>query len=368
MTLLKISKTFYVFLNIFYKMNKHIKLITLILFLCTFSLILSSCAKKGGGTIPKKIEIKKTFYSMGTFWEIKVVSTKQNRLKDLKTVDLAIKRVKKLDDVLSDFKASSNVSLINRYSGIKPVKADPDLLTLLKISLKFYKLTYNVFDVAIGPTMKIWGFYNKHYTIPSKKAIVRAVYLDNPQFIKIRGKTVFLEKKGMMLDFGGDGEGYGIDKALDTLTSHGIKNALVNGGGQITAIGRDANGRRWKVGLLDPLDRTKIIKVIRLTNASVETSANYENHFFYKGKYYGHIMNPATGMPAETDTLSDTIIVKNKDFKFPSTVADALSCSFFILNKKQISNVINKFKKPVEVILIKKLKGHLEIYNLLSKS
>ncbi|WP_419315681.1 FAD:protein FMN transferase [Candidatus Acidulodesulfobacterium sp. H_13] len=121
-------------------------------------------------------------------------------------------------------------------------------------------------------------------------------------------------------------------------------------------------------GLLDPLDRNKIIKVIRLTNSSVETSANYENHFFYKGKSYGHIMNPATGMPAETDTLSDTIIVKNKDFKFPSTVADALSCSFFILNKKQISNVINKFKKPVKVILIKKLKGHLEIYNLSSNS
>lgn len=170
----------------------------------------------------------------------------------------------------------------------------------------------------------------------------------------------------MMLDFGGDGEGYGIDEALAVLMRRGIQNALINGGGQITAIGRNINGKKWSVGLLDPLNRNKIIKVIKITNASVETSANYENRFFYKGKYYGHIMNPATGMPVRSDTLSDTIIVENKYFKLPSTIADLFSCSFFILSKKQIANVINKFQKPVEVILIKKVNGHIKIYDLSS--
>lgn len=301
---------------------------------------------------------------MGTFWEIKVVSTNKNKSKDLKTIGLAIKKVKKLDDILSDFKPSSNVSLINKYSGIKPVKANPDLLRLLKLSLQFYRLTDNSFDVAIGPIMKIWGFYDKKYAVPNEININKTVFLSNPRFIKINGKMVFLEKRGMMIDFGGDGEGYGIDEALFVLKKYGIKNALVNGGGQITAIGKNIKGKSWKVGLLDPLNKNKIIKIIRLKNESIETSANYENRFLYKGKYYGHIMNPRTGYPVDGNTLSDTIIVENKDFHYPSTVADALSCSFFILRRKQISDVIKKFKKPVKVILVKEVKKHLKYTTL----
>ncbi|RZD15444.1 MAG: FAD:protein FMN transferase [Candidatus Acidulodesulfobacterium ferriphilum] len=346
-------------------MNKSAKLIIIVILLSASAFILNSCGKSDKKTAGKKVEIKKSFYSMGTFWEIKVISTNKNKSRDLKTISLAIKRVRKLDGILSDFKPSSNVSLINKYSGIKPIKANPDLLKLLKLSLKFYRLTDNSFDVAIGPVMKIWGFYDKKYTVPDETNIKKTIFLSNPQFIKINGKTVFLEKKGMMIDFGGDGEGYGIDEALFVLKKYGIKNALVNGGGQITAIGKDINGKRWSVGLLDPLNRNKIIKVIKLTNASVETSANYENRFFYKGKYYGHIMNPITGTPVKTNTLSDTVIVENKDFRYPSTVADALSCSFFILNKNRISAVIKKLNKPLKVIIIKKMnKSHLKIYAL----
>ncbi|MCL4498093.1 MAG: FAD:protein FMN transferase [Deltaproteobacteria bacterium] len=344
-------------------MNKSAKLIIIVIFLFASAFILNSCAKSDKQAAGKKIEIKKSFYSMGTFWEIKVVSTDKNKSKDLKTIGLAIKKVKKLDDILSDFKSSSNVSLINKYSGIKPVKANPDLLKLLKMSLKFYRLTDNSFDVAIGPVMKIWGFYDKKYTVPDETNIKKTVSLSNPQFIKINGKTVFLEKKGMMIDFGGDGEGYGIDEALFVLKKYGIKNALVNGGGQITAIGKDINGKRWRVGLLNPLNKNNIIKIIKLKNESIETSANYENRFSYKGKYYGHIMNPRSGYPVDGNTLSDTVIVENKDFRYPSTVADALSCSFFILHRKQISAVIKKLNKSLKVIIIKKTnKSHPKIY------
>ncbi|MHB1660746.1 MAG: FAD:protein FMN transferase [bacterium] len=347
-------------------MNKFLKPAVIAVLLCSFSIILNSCAKNKKQAAPKKIEIKKSFYSMGTFWEIKVVSANKNRAKDLKAVNLAIKRIKELDDILSDFKPSSNVSLINKGSGIKPVKANPYTMNLLKMSLKFRRLTENSFNAAIGPIMKIWGFYDKKYTVPSKAEIKKALFLSNPSYIKINKNTVFLERKGMMLDFGGDGEGFGIDEALFVLKKYGIKNALINGGGQLTAIGKNLKGRSWKVGLLNPLNKNKIIKIIRLKNASIETSANYENRFAHKGKYYGHIMNPKTGYPVDGNTLSDTVIVKNKYFRYPSTVADALSCSFFILNNNKISAVIKKINKPVKIILIKKAadKSGLKIYTL----
>ncbi|MHB8232569.1 MAG: FAD:protein FMN transferase [bacterium] len=347
-------------------MNKFLKPAVIAVILCLFSIALSSCAKNKKQAAAKKIEIKKSFYSMGTFWEIKVVSANKNKAKDLKAVNLAIKRVKELDNILSDFKPSSNVSLINKYSGIKPVKANPYTLNLLKMSLKFYPLTYKSFNVAIGPVMKIWGFYDKKYTVPSETKIKKAVFLSNLSLIEINKNTVFLKKRGMMLDFGGDGEGYGIDEALFVLKKYGIKNALINGGGQLTAIGKNLKGRSWKVGLLNPLNKNKIIKIIRLKNASIETSANYENRFSHKGKYYGHIMNPKTGYPIDGNTLSDTVIVKNKYFRYPSTVADALSCSFFILNNNRISAVIKKINKPLKVILIKKAvnKSGLKIYTL----
>ena len=335
----------------------RIKLIILISFLLSSVFILNSCVKYKKKTVPKKIEIKKSFYSMGTFWEIKVISTVKNRKKDLKAINLAIKRVKKLDDILSDFKPSSNVSVINKYSGIKPVRANPYTLSLLKMSLKFYGLTENSFNAAIGPVMKIWGFYDKKYTVPSKAEIKKALFLSNISFIKINKNTVFLKRKGMMLDFGGDGEGYGIDEALFVLKKYGIKNAMINGGGQITAIGKNLKGKGWKIGLLNPLNKDKIIKIIRLKNESVETSANYENRFSHKGKYYGHIMDPNTGYPVDGNTLSDTVIVQNRYFRYPSTVADALSCSFFILDKNQITAVIKKINMPVKVIIIKRAGG-----------
>jgi FAD:protein FMN transferase len=111
--------------------------------------------------------------------------------------------------------------------------------------------------------------------------------------------TVLLPEPGMALDLGGITKGYVLNRAAEIMRSPGIQGGLINIGGDILAVGEKEPGKPWRVGVEDPRDKNGIVAVTALTDRVIVTSGDYERFFIQDGKRYHHILDPATGYPAD---------------------------------------------------------------------
>ena len=150
-------------------------------------------------------------------------------------------------------------------------------------------------------------------------------------FLDTINQTISYLKKGVNIDLGGIAKGYALDKACEVLRERGITNFLINGGGDLYASGLKADGTKWKVGIKNPRDETKLLAVLELTNMCIATSGDYERYKIINGIRYHHILNPFNGFPAPISQSSSVIA---------STCEEGvvLSKYFFILGYNEINS------------------------------
>ena len=177
------------------------------------------------------------------------------------------------------------------------------------------------------------------------------VVLDN------RKKSLRFLKNGMEIDLGGIAKGYAVDKAALVLRKSGIKNALIDAGGDIYCIGEKAKGQKWIVGVRDPIEEHRVIEELALQDLAAATSGGYENFLETEGKQYNHIIDPRDGNPVENNLISVTIIAKD------CLTADALATAVSVLGREKGTELINSLD-TVGAILISKVNGALEIDRL----
>lgn len=194
--------------------------------------------------------------------------------------------------------------------------SDPELKSLAEESKKISEFTNGAFDITVAPLLEIWGFRSKNYKIPSSVEIQKA--LDTVGYNK--------ESENRQFDFGAVAKGYAGDKIRQILIHRGVESAIVSLGGNVVAIGRNNNGRLWKVGIKDPQGQG-YIGYVEVEDACVVTSGGYERFFESDGKRYSHIINPKTGWPAGDGIGSVTVVSEN------GTLADALSTAFYVMGK-----------------------------------
>ncbi len=303
-------------------------------------------------------EFSRVDFVLGTVCRLRFFADlSQNEAKSL--FDKVFTELEKLDKIfnaninLSEDEAdniftpkSSELELVNKNAGIKPVKVSKELFELLEISLVIAKESDGAFNPAIGKLVKLWdiGFSGK--SVPLQKEITSALSLINYEDIilekskELNGKTsytVFLKKKTMRLDLGGIAKGYATDKVVSILKEAGIKNALIDIGGNLFALGKKSNGKLWTVGLKNPnIGESGISAIIQVSNKSLVTSGNYERYFEENGEIYHHILDSKTGYPVK-NKLNAVSVLSNK-----SLYADALSTTCFILGLEKSRELINK--------------------------
>lgn len=137
--------------------------------------------------------------------------------------------------------------------------------------------------------------------------------------------TVRFKKPGVALDLGAIAKGYAADELVRILNAHKVRRASISLGGNVYVYGKKPGGELWNVGIRDPAAPEENAFLLKTKNATVVTSGGYERFFEEDGKIYGHIINPATGFPAESGLVSVTIVSQK------SMTADALSTSLFVL-------------------------------------
>ncbi len=217
--------------------------------------------------------------------------------------DAAFDEVRRLDDLLSNYRPESEWSEVNRHAAEKPMKVSPEMFRLLSACVDYSRESEGAFDISVGPLMKVWGFYKGSGHLPHRPEVLAALTKVGYRHIHLDpgAQTVWFDRSGVELDPGGIGKGYAVDRMVDILKQNGVQIALVAGSGSsIYGIGAPpADPKGWRVDIRDPRNPNKTSAEVFLKDMSMSTSGSYEKFFRAEGRTYAHIMDPRTGYPAQ---------------------------------------------------------------------
>ena len=280
------------------------------------------------GVLAANPPLKRFEYSlprMGTMFHIEMYSASSAQAS--KAAEAAFARAEELEQIMSDFRADSELMRLSRQGATAPFPVSSDLYDVLAKSLWTSELSRGLFDISIGPLVDLWRGARKAGRLPDAGEITKAKSLVDYRNIELdpARHTVFLKRDGMMLDLGAIGKGYAADQMLAVLQAQGIRHAMVVAGGEVV-VGEPPPGESgWKVGIdTADVDAGNPPCTLLLHAAAVSTSGDEHQFFEFNGHRYSHVINPVTGWALEGES-STTVMARD------STTADALATAFSLM-------------------------------------
>ena len=250
--------------------------------------------------------VQRTETMMGTNVTITVVGP--TRQEGEAAIDAGMAELRRLDAMMSLYRDGSEISAVNRDAGIRPVRVSPEMIEIVERAQDISRASGGVFDATIGPLVVLWQMRLKEGTVPTDAEIARVRQLVNYRNVVIdkKASTLFLKKKGMILDLGGM-KGYLADRVADLFRKRGVMNAVIAVAGDIWALGHREDGSPWRIGVQHPREHDRTLTVLELSDKYICTSGDYERFVIRGKKRYHHIIDPRTGRPSE-GTISVTLV------------------------------------------------------------
>jgi len=280
--------------------------------------VLASCAKQ-----PKKIVLQGL--AQGSYYAVTYFD-EQNRnfQREIDSIFHAV------DMSVNLWVDSSVICKVNRN---EEVALDSIFIDNFNIAQEAARLSDGYFDPTISPIVAAWGFSNKTGDSITPQLIDSLKQLVDYRKIRIESGKVVKENPAITLDFNAIAQGYTTDLIAQFLESRGIKNYLVDTGGEIMARGEKPDGNPWIVGIEKPAenwDSDRILQTcIALRDKGLVTSGSTRKYVERNGKRYSHCIDPKTGYPVEHSVLSVTILAKN------SVWADALASICMVMGMER---------------------------------
>ena len=246
--------------------------------------------------------------------------------------------LQKVDASLSMFNPKSTISRINRG---ETDEVDEMLSEVLQLSYTVNNATDGAFDPTVAPLVNAWGFGFKNGQMPNDAQVDSLLALVGLSGIHLQDGKLTKDNPLSILDFSAIAKGYGVDRAAQVLRDNGIKNFMVEIGGEVVTEGINDKGEVWRIGINKPDDdststNTELQDIIALSSKAIATSGNYRNYYISEGRKIAHTINPKTGFPAQQDILSSTVMA-------PSCAeADAYATAFMVLGLEEAKRVLQK--------------------------
>jgi FAD:protein FMN transferase len=280
---------------------------------------------------------------MGT--RITVELWSEDNAKGEQAIDAVLDEMRHIDESMSTYKPTSEVSQVNAKAADGPMKISKELFDLLVTAKEYSVITDGAFDITYASVGYLYNF-PKHIR-PNEAQISKALPAVNYQHVLLdpKNQTVQFTQKGVRIDLGGIAKGYSVDRGIDVLKEHGITRAYVSAGGDSRIIG-DRFGKPWVVGIRDPRKgEGEVIKRVPLIDAAISTSGDYERFFDEDGVRYHHIIDPHTGHSA-SKVRSATIIGPY------ATRTDGLSKTAFVLGPEKAMEIYNRID-DIDAIIVR---------------
>ena len=248
---------------------------------------------------------------------------------DLDKLDDVFSFLRNIERMVSRYDEGSDVFRINEAAGVGAVRVSEETFSLIAKAKEISLLTGGAFNPLLGKISDMWNFTGTEHHIPShdelENIIAAAGDMDN-LVLDEEHCSVYLASPFLSLDLGGIAKGYASGKAAAMLAGEGVEKAIINLGGNIYAVGSRSSAEGWRIGLQNP-DSSEggYFTVVNASDEAVVTSGAYQRYFISDGVVYHHILDPATGYPAQTDLASVSVIDSD------GTLADALSTALFVM-------------------------------------
>ncbi|WP_278989252.1 FAD:protein FMN transferase [Segatella bryantii] len=246
--------------------------------------------------------------------------------------------LKKVDESLSTFNKTSTISKINQG---KDVKVDDMFAEVFSLGENIAKETDGAFDMTVAPMVNTWGFGFKTGKEPSKAVVDSLRNIVGYQKIKMEKKHIIKQNPNTMLDCSAIAKGFGSDVVAKFLRQKGIKNFMIEIGGEIVTYGLNEKRVPWKIGVTKPVDdslnnQQEIQTILNVTNKAMATSGNYRKYYYKNGKKYAHTIDPKTGYPVQHNILSSTVFADN------CATADAYATAFMVTGLDGAKKILAK--------------------------
>ncbi|NNE69460.1 MAG: FAD:protein FMN transferase [Rhodothermales bacterium] len=274
-----------------------------------------------------RFRVEGSEYLMGTHVTIVVLSP--DVVEGQQAIDAALEEIRRVERLLSTSVPGSDVHRINHAEHDSPVDVADETIAILERSRSWAIRLEGLFDITVVPAMELWGLgAEEQDQPPSSDDLRRALDLIDYREVltDVDAGTAMLGRKGMKLELGGIGKGYGVDRAAITLEQAGIADYLINAGGDIRVLGRPEPGRPWRVGIRHPRDPGALLARVEMESGAVATSGDYERFVEWDGVRHPHIVNPLTGRPV-LGVQSATVLAETAE------EADVLATYLFILGR-----------------------------------
>ena len=239
--------------------------------------------------------------------------------------------LKRFDGSLSPFNDTATITRINRNEDIVP---DTFFTNVFRRSMEISRETDGAFDITVAPLANAWGFGFKKGAFPDSLMIDSLLQITGYEKVKLENGKVVKQDPRIMLSCSAVAKGYSVDVIARLLDRKGIKNYMVDIGGEVVVKGKNATGDLWRIGINKPYDDSLAVKqdiqvVLNLTDLGMATSGNYRNYYYKDGKKYAHTIDPRTGYPVQHSILSSTVIAED------CMTADALATSFMVMGLEE---------------------------------
>lgn len=289
----------------------HFKILNAqILFLILILTVLSGCSKDTDF-------IEETLL-MDTFVRIEIKDDLPREVTEEASVQ-AIMKMTIIAGQLDYFSQDGELALINKLKKDEPFSLSNNLLRVLRVSKDLYKKTQGAFDVTLG---------SGDWVLNEKR------------------RTIVFKSDDTKIDLGGIAKGFVVDEGIKILKSYGIKNALINAGGDMYCMGEGRKrGGGWKIGIRDPMDPKKITMSFTARDKGIATSGGYERFLEVGGKKLSHIVDPKTKKPIEKIERSVTVVAMN------CTAADGYATAIYVLGPGKGLSLIENIE-GIECIMI----------------
>lgn len=293
------------------------------------ALALSGCGRvPGTAATPSYLQLGGS--TMGSTYNVRLRAPESDAARLRAVIQAALDDV---DDRMSMFQPQSELSSLNRAAEGTPITLSDELYDVLSAACEVSRWSEGAFDVTVAPLVEHWGFGTRaSRRVPTPGAVAaerrrvdwRSLALDASR------RTVVKRHAGLQADLGGIAKGYGVDRVAAALEARGVRDYMVEVGGEVRVLGRNAAGHAWRIGVEEPDALPQRVRwVVALDGRAMATSGDYRNYFIEDGRRYSHEIDPASGMPIRHGLCSVTVVADD------CMRADALATALIVLGAER---------------------------------
>lgn len=264
----------------------------------------------------------------------------------------------KVDYSLSPFNEKSVITAVNQN---RDVVLDTLFLDVFTKSMEISRETDGAFDITVAPLVNAWGFGFKNETRPTPRQVDSLLQIVGYKKVRLEDNKIIKQDRRMMLDCSAIAKGYGVDVVARYLRSLGIRNFMVEIGGEVVTSGVNPQRLPWRVGVVKPSEdslnvNNELQTILNVTDKAMATSGNYRNFYYKNGKRFAHTIDPKTGSPVQHSLLSATVLADE------CAVADAYATSFMVMGLERAKKLLERHPELMVYLIYDDGKDSLAVW------